>query len=70
MTTLYFPSISDLMHFSLEELIRKFNISAKELRELADKLDKEVLKSKEDQEEEKTIREYYEKIINSKRKKV
>lgn len=66
-----FPHIADLMNFSLEELVKAFKVSPKELRELATKIEKEEPeneKEKRDQEE-KTFKEYYDRIMKSKKRK-
>lgn len=65
------PHIADLMNFSLEELVKAFKVSPKELRELAAQIEKEEPeneKEKRDQEE-KTFKEYYDRIMKSKKRK-
>lgn len=61
-------STTDLMQFSLEELIRKFKVSPKELRELAAKIERDKANNIEPTEKEKTMKMYYDKIINKVKK--
>ena len=59
----------NLMNFSLEELVRKFKVTPKELRELATKIESEEPNEDKEDEDEKTFKKYYNQIMNSKRKK-
>lgn len=54
--------------FNFEEIVKRLEISPKELRRIADALERELSKAKTMSEAEKIQQQYYKKFINQKRK--
>lgn len=52
--------------FNFEEIVKRLEISPKELRKIADRLERELSKIKTMSEAERIQEEYYQKFINQK----